>query len=113
NGNKHRSWFYRLSILLGREPKDREQLMEMLRDAGTRNVLSADMLGMIERILQVSEMQVREVMVPKAQMVVVQKNSKLQELLPIIIKSAHSRFPVVDPRGKDIIGMLLAKDIFS
>lgn len=113
NSNKHRSWLERLSILLGREPKDREQLMEVLRDAVSRDVLSAEMLGMIQRILQVSEMQVREVMVPKAQMVVVQKNSKLEELLPIVIESAHSRFPVVDPKGKDIIGMLLAKDLLK
>lgn len=112
-GNKHRSWLERLSTLLGREPQDREQLMEVLRDAGTRNVLSTEMLGMIERILQVSEMQVREVMIPKAQMVVVQKNSKLEELLPIVIESGHSRFPVLDPTGKDIIGMLLAKDLLK
>ncbi|MBA3661448.1 MAG: CBS domain-containing protein [Gammaproteobacteria bacterium] len=108
---KQRSWFERIATLLGRLPKDREQLMMMLREAGDRDVLSTEMLGMIERILQVSEMQVREVMVPKAQMVIVHKNQKLDEILPIVIESGHSRFPVFDAKSKDIIGMLLAKDL--
>lgn len=108
-----KSWVERLTALLGREPKDREELMEVLRDAEDRDVLSAEILGMIERILQVSEMQVREVMVPKAQMVVVTKDSTLEQLLPIVIDSGHSRFPVVDPTGKDVVGMLLAKDMLK
>lgn len=99
--------------LLVREPQDRDQLMEILRDAEDRHVLSGDMLGMIERILHVSEMQVREVMVPKAQMVVVSKDSTLDDLLPILIESAHSRFPVVDPVSKDVVGILLAKDLLK
>ena len=108
-----RSWLERLTALLTREPKTRAQLTEVLRDAEDRNVLSAEMLGMIESILQVSEMQVREVMVPKAQMVSVSKNFKFEDLLPIIIESGHSRFPVVDTTGKDVIGILLAKDILK
>lgn len=111
--NKSRSWLERLSTLLAREPQNQDQLMEILRDAESRNILSAEMLGMIERILQVSEMQVREVMVPKAQMVMIEKDSKLEELLPIMIESGHSRFPVFDPVGGDIIGILLAKDILK
>jgi magnesium and cobalt transporter len=66
---KHRSWFARMSDLISREPKDREQLMEVLRDAEERELLSAEMLSMIESVLQVSEMQVREVMIPQSQMV--------------------------------------------
>jgi magnesium and cobalt transporter len=110
---KSRSWLERLTTMLAREPQNREQLMEVLRDAEERDVLSAEMLGMIERILQVSEMQVREVMVPKAQMVMVEKDSILDELLPIVIQSGHSRFPVFDPVTGDIIGILLAKDILK
>lgn len=108
-----RSWLERLSTLLTGEPKDREELKEMLRDAEDRNILSSEMLGMIERILQVSEMQVREVMVPKAQMIVVHKGSQLEEILAILIESGHSRFPVVDSSGKEVIGILLAKDILQ
>lgn len=106
-----RSWFERLSDLLIREPKDREQLMTVLRDAEDRDILSAEMLSMIESVLQVSEMHVREVMVPKPQMVVVEFDSKLSTLLPMIIESGHSRFPVVDEMGNDVLGILLAKDL--
>lgn len=110
---KPRSWLERLSSKLAREPQDKEQLMEVLRDAQERDILSAEMLGMIERILHVSEMQVREVMVPKAQMVVVQKGSQLEDLLSVVVESGHSRFPVFDPGGEDVVGMLLAKDLLK
>lgn len=110
---KSRSWLERLTAMLAHEPQNRDQLMEVLRDAEERDVLSSEMLGMIERILQVSEMQVREVMVPKAQMVMIEKESTLDELLPMVIESGHSRFPVFDPVGGDIIGILLAKDILK
>ncbi len=111
--NKGRSWMERLTALIGREPKNRDELRELLRDAEDRDVLSAEMLGMIERILQVSEMQVREVMVPKAKMIVVEKTNNLEELLPTVIESGHSRFPVMDDAGEDIIGILLAKDLLQ
>lgn len=109
--DRKRSWFERLSSLLIREPKDREQLMEVLRDAEDRDILSSEMLSMIESVLQVSEMQVREVMVPKAQMVVIDADSKLETIVPYVIESGHSRFPVVDET--DVIGILLAKDLLK
>jgi len=110
---KHRSWLERLTALLGNEPQNKEQLMEILRNAEERSILSTEMLGMIERILQVSEMQVREVMVPKAQMVMIDQDNTLEELLPTLIESGHSRFPVVNPANSDIVGILLAKDILK
>jgi len=108
---KQRSWFERLSDLLIREPKDREQLMEVLRDAENRDILSSEILSMIESVLQVSEMQVREVMIPKSQMITVEKDNTLQEILPTVIESAHSRFPVVE--NEDVVGILLAKDLLK
>ena len=108
-----RSWLERLTYLLGREPKNKSQLMDILRGAEDRDLFSAEMLGMIERILQVSEMQVREVMVPKGQMIVITKNSTLESILPIVLESGHSRFPVIDLDGKEVIGMLLAKDLLQ
>lgn len=111
--HKARSWVERLVAAIAREPQTREQLMEIIRDAEDRDVVSAEMLEMIERILQVSEMQVREVMVPKAQMIVLHKNDKLKNILPVVIKSAHSRFPVMDPSEKDVVGILLAKDLLK
>lgn len=109
---KQRSWFERLSDLLIREPKDREQLMEVLRDAEERDILSSEMLSMIESVLQVSEMQVREVMIPKSQMVFIHHDSNLDAILPIVIESGHSRFPVIDDED-DVVGILLAKDIIK
>lgn len=113
NQKKRRSWLERLIYLLRKEPQNREQLTELLSRAAKRDVLSTEMLGMIQRILHVSEMHVREVMIPKGNMVVIQKNATLTEILPILIESAHSRFPVVDPTGKDVVGILLAKDLLQ
>lgn len=106
-------WLERITNLISREPKNRDDLMAILRDAQEHNVLSTEMLAMIERILQVSEMQVREVMVPKAQMVSISKNSNLESLLPILIESGHSRFPVTDDDSNEVVGILLAKDILG
>ncbi len=105
-----RSWFERLSSMLIREPKDREQLIEVLRDAEERDLLSSEMLDMIESVVQVADMQVREILVPKSQMVVIKQDNSLEETLPIVIESGHSRFPVVDDTD-DVIGILLAKDL--
>lgn len=108
-----RSWFDRLSNMLIREPQNREQLMEILRDAEERDIVSSEMLSMIESVLEVAEMQVREVMIPKSQMVVIQEGSSLATTLPIVIESAHSRFPIVDDSGNDVVGILLAKDLLK
>jgi magnesium and cobalt transporter len=108
---KQRSWFERLSDMLIREPKDREQLMLVLRDAEERDILSSEILHMIESVLQVSEMQVRDVMIPRTSMVVVDRDSTLDSLLPQIIESGHSRFPVVE--SDDVIGIVLAKDLLK
>lgn len=108
-----RSWFERLSNMLIREPKDRTQLMEVLRDAEERDLLSSEMLSMIESVLQVSEMQVREIMVPKAQMVMVESEKTLDEILPLVTESGHSRFPVIDMESNDVVGILLAKDLIQ
>lgn len=110
---KQRTWFERLSNLLIREPQDRDQLVEVLRDAEERDILSAEMLSMIESVLHVSEMQVRDVMVPKSKMIVITENASLEATLPIIIDSAHSRFPVMDETGNDVEGILLAKDLLK
>jgi magnesium and cobalt transporter len=108
---KPRSWLERINLMFGREPKNRDELMELLRAAQEHDILSSEMFAMMERILQVSEMQVREVMVPKAQMIVFNKSCPLDELLPQVIESGHSRFPIMDNDDKEIVGMLLAKDL--
>jgi magnesium and cobalt transporter len=101
----------RLSALLMREPEDREQLLALLHSAYERNLLDADALSMIEGVLQVSEMQVRHIMVPRAQMDVIDINEGPEKFVPGLIATAHSRFPVIDRDRDDVIGILLAKDL--
>ncbi|TCV84711.1 HlyC/CorC family transporter [Sulfurirhabdus autotrophica] len=105
------SWLERLGALLMREPEDREQLVELLHSAYERNLLDADALSMIEGVLQVSEMQAREIMIPRSQMDVIDINDPVEKFIPFLVEKAHSRFPVVDENKDDVIGILLAKDI--
>lgn len=105
------SWLERLSALLMREPEDREQLIELLHGAYERNLMDADALAMIEGVLQVGELQVRDIMIPRSQMDVVDLNHTAEQFLPQVIEAAHSRFPAVDGEKDDVIGILLAKDL--
>src|SRR3569623_1412164 len=113
NGSGSRSWLERLSVALLGEHKDREQLVNLLRDAQQRDLLDPDALGMIEGVLQVSEMQERDVMVPRAQMVVVERDAGRKDILPVVTESAHSRFPVIGDSRDEIAGVLLAKDLLT
>ncbi len=101
----------RLSTMLLREPEDREQLVELLHSAYQRNLLDADALSMMEGVLQVSERQVREIMIPRAQMDVIDISEPPEKFIPFVIDTAHSRFPVTDGDKDHIIGILLAKDL--
>ena len=113
NGGHQRSWLERISHALMGEPKDREQLVELLHDAQQRGLLDPDALAMIEGVLQVSEMQVRDIMVPRAQMAVVERDAPLEQILPLVIESAHSRFPVIGDNRDEVVGILLAKDLLA
>lgn len=101
----------RLSALLLREPEDREQLLRLLHGAYENNLLDADALSMMEGVLQVSERQVREIMIPRAQMDVIDISQPPEEFIPFVIETAHSRFPVIEGDKDNIIGILLAKDL--
>jgi magnesium and cobalt transporter len=101
----------RIGAILMRAPEDREQLVELLRSAYDRNLIDADGLSMIEGVLQVSELQARDIMVPRAQMYVVDVRQKPEEILPSVIEAGHSRFPAVGESKDDVIGILLAKDL--
>src|ERR671925_1297796 len=101
----------RLSALLMREPSDRDQLVELLRSAYSRNLLDADALSIIEGALTVSEMQVRDIMVPRAQVDFIDINEPVEQFIPQVMATAHSRFPVIDQNRDDVIGILLAKDL--
>lgn len=101
----------RLSALLLREPEDREQLISLLHSAYERNLLDAEALAMMEGVIQVSEQQVREIMLPRAQMDVIDISEPPEQFIPFVIETAHSRFPVIDGNKDNIIGILLAKDL--
>ena len=105
------NWLERLSHLLMREPDDREQLIELLHASFEKSLIDADALAMIEGVLQVSETQVRDVMIPRSQMDVIDITQTPDEFIPFVIETAHSRFPVIDDNKNDIIGILLAKDL--
>ncbi|MCF8158256.1 MAG: CBS domain-containing protein [Burkholderiaceae bacterium] len=105
------NWLERLSHFLLREPDDREQLVELLHASFEKSLLDADALAMIEGVLQVSETQVRDVMIPRSQMDVIDITQTPEEFIPFVIETAHSRFPVIDDDKNDIIGILLAKDL--
>src|SRR5471030_2064395 len=101
----------RLSALIMREPEDREQLIELLHSAYERDLLDSEALSMIEGVLQVSEMQVRDIMIPRAQMDVVDIGETPDKFIPTVISTAHSRFPVIEDNKDDVLGILLAKDL--
>src|SRR5688572_4444886 len=101
----------RLSALIMREPGDRAELAQLLRSAHSRNLLDADALSIIEGALTVSEMQVRDIMIPRAQVDFIDINEPIDTFIPQIISTAHSRFPVIDQNRDDVIGVLLAKDL--
>ncbi|HEU4623104.1 MAG TPA: transporter associated domain-containing protein [Burkholderiaceae bacterium] len=108
---KRQSFFERLSSLLLREPEDREQLLDVLQAAHERNLVDADGLSMMEGVLQVGELTARDIMVPGPQMDMIDVAEPLEAIIPEVIRTAHSRFPVYDGDRENIIGILLAKDL--
>lgn len=111
NLNSKPTLLERLSHFLLREPEDREQLVELLHSAYENQLMDADSLGMIEGVLQVSEMQVRDIMIPRSQMDVIDITDAPETFIPHVIETAHSRFPVIEDDKNDVVGILLAKDL--
>jgi magnesium and cobalt transporter len=99
--------------LLTQEPTNREGLIDILRNAENRNLLDADALLMIEGALHVSETHVRDIMVPRVQMIIIDNNAKPEEILKSVVESGHSRFPVIGDTNDEIEGILLAKDLLN
>jgi magnesium and cobalt transporter len=105
------SFIERLTALLMREPEDREQLLELLHGAFERHLMDADALSIIEGALGVADMAVRDIMVPRAQMDVIDIDHSLPEIVEQVLSTAHSRFPAIGESKDDVIGILLAKDL--
>ncbi len=106
-----RSLLERLSAFIFREPENRDELLEVLSDAHDRELLDADALSMIEGVLQVSELRARDLMVPSAQMFVLDIAEPVAQWIPKVLDSGHSRFPVIEGNRDNVIGILLAKDL--
>jgi len=112
NGSEPKSWLERIGhALSGNEPRNRPELLQILKEARDREILDNDSLSMIEGALDVSEMQVRDAMIPRGQMVVLPHDESLENLMNLIVESGHSRFPIVKDDKDEVIGILLAKDL--
>jgi magnesium and cobalt transporter len=105
------TWYGRLRRVLKGEAATRSDLLDWLRESHAQTVLDADELAMLEGVLAVSETQVREVMVPRSQMAVLERDAPRDELLKAIVESGHSRFPVIGGDREEVVGILLAKDV--
>jgi magnesium and cobalt transporter len=107
----HRSLFERLTALISPEPENRVELLEILQDAHERNLIDADALSMIEGVFQVSDLSARDIMIPRSQMDMIDIAKPIEAWLPMVLKTAHSRFPVVEGERDKVVGILLAKDL--
>ncbi|HEX7647858.1 MAG TPA: transporter associated domain-containing protein [Noviherbaspirillum sp.] len=103
--------FERLTALISPEPENRAELLEILHDAYERNLIDADALSMIEGVFQVSDLSARDIMVPRSQMDVIDLNKPIEEWMPLVLETAHSRFPAVDGDRDKVVGILFAKDL--
>ncbi len=110
---KIKNYFRELYIKLSYKPLDQEELTSVLRDAEENNVIDKGILGMIEETIEFSSIPVRDVMVPRSQMILINDNDSLDILLKKVVESSHSRFPVLDEAKNSIVGILLAKDLLK
>ncbi|WP_022954850.1 HlyC/CorC family transporter [Perlucidibaca piscinae] len=114
SGDSPKSWLSRITDAWSAEPNTREELIAIIREAASRGLMDVEAQHIIESTLQVSERQVREIMIPRAQMVAIRADDELREFLPVLIESAHSRFPVLAADNPDeVLGILFAKDLLK
>lgn len=113
NGSTNKSFIDKIVQAFAGEPQNKDELVDVINDAEDRDLIKPETKQMIEGVLEVSEMRVRDIMIPRSQMVTLNINQPLEEFLPVILESAHSRFPVVNDDIDDIEGILLAKDLLS
>nr|WP_298108887.1 HlyC/CorC family transporter [uncultured Pseudomonas sp.] len=111
SSNEQKSWLNKLTQAFAHEPKNRKELLEVLRDAHQNKLLDSEALAIVEGAIQVADLQVRDIMVPRSQMMSIKANQTPKEFLPAIIEAAHSRYPVVGESLDDVAGILLAKDL--
>jgi len=108
-----KSWLEKIGLLFSSEPRTKEDLQDVLKVAAENELIDRDAYTIIEGAMQVADLHARDIMIPRAQMEVVKEDATLEELLPQIIESAHSRYPVVGDNNDQVLGILLAKDLLS
>ncbi len=113
NGSANKGWIEKIVQTLSGEPKSKEDLVAVFSDAQQREVINPETKEMIEGVMEVSEMRVRDIMIPRAQMRTIEIDQNVEEFLPTILESAHSRFPVINEDKDHIEGILLAKDLLE
>ena len=113
NGGSTKGWLERILDTFTNEPQNQKQLLDLLKNLRNHQLVGADEITMIEGVLQVSDMQVRDIMIPRGQMTVLEHEDTLAEIIEKITESGHSRFPVIDDDKDDVVGILLAKDLLQ
>ena len=111
SGTGHRSWLERIVQAFAHEPKSRQELLELLREAHENKVLDSEALSIVEGAISVADLQVRDIMVPRSQIISIRAHQTPAEFLPAVIEAAHSRYPVIGDGPDDVLGLLLAKDL--
>lgn len=111
SSNGQKSWLGKLTQAFAHEPKNRQELLELLRDAHQNKLLDSEALAIVEGAIQVADLQVRDIMVPRSQMISIKATQTPREFLPAVVDSAHSRYPVIGESHDDVMGVLLAKDL--
>jgi magnesium and cobalt transporter len=111
SSNGQKSWLGKLTQAFAHEPKNRQELLELLREAHQNKLLDSEALTIVEGAIQVADLQVRDIMVPRSQMISIKASQSPREFLPAVIDAAHSRYPVIGESHDDVLGILLAKDL--
>ncbi len=111
NGSSNKSWVEKIAQFFQGEPKNREELADVIQDAEERELIDPQTKEMMQGVLQVSEQRVRDIMIPRSQMITIDINQSFEEFLPVLLDSAHSRFPVINEDKDHVEGILLAKDM--
>ncbi|MDW6003415.1 CNNM family magnesium/cobalt transport protein CorC [Vibrio mangrovi] len=112
-GPSRKSFFGRLGQLFQGDPKDRQELVEVIRDSEVNDLIDHDTKDMLEGVIQISEMRVRDIMIPRSQMVTIDRDADLDKLITLITDAQHSRYPIISEDKDHVEGILLAKDLLK
>ncbi|PVZ15662.1 MULTISPECIES: HlyC/CorC family transporter [unclassified Pseudomonas] len=111
SSNGQKSWLEKITQAFAHEPKNRQELLELLREAHQNKLLDSEALTIVEGAIQVADLQVRDIMVPRSQVISIKASQTPREFLPAVIDAAHSRYPVIGESHDEVLGVLLAKDL--